>query len=918
MRFFFFLPALACLSAGSGCRERSREVDERSLDLSGAWEVQLDPKDFGVDLEWMRKPFGEVVSLPGTLDEGGVGKRHWLKPALTPEALMAPRRERSFVGPVWYRREFEVSKRWAGRRAVLELERVLWQSRVWVDGQERAAPQDSLSVPHRFSLGELAAGTHTLALRIDNAEQFPGISEALPEFSHPREAQPAAHGYTNQSQVLWSGVLGEMALRPRAPVRVEAVSIFPEMASQELRLEMTLANDSGGPAEGRLELTLASEKEGGGRSVRRKIFAFQMAGEREEITRTWAVEATLEPWSLESPRLYSLEVGVERSPNSAWRGQFGFREFAREGSALLLNGAPVFLRGDTDSAVFPRRGRPPMEKAAWRERLQRVRDYGLNHVRFHSWCPPRAAFEAADELGLLLQIELPHQSKRFGELGSSFDWLNREARRILREYGNHPSFAIFSLGAEVEGDEESLEYFVRALQREDDRRLYLGSSGGPATAADDLVLLPGLSLRPGPAGRPVDFREDFREALLGQSLPVVGHALGGWASFPNLEEIGRYDGILRPLPLESIRADLQEKGLLSQAEAFYQASSRFASRLYKEEVERALRTPGLDGFQLFQLRDYPGRGTQTVGLWDAFGTPKPGVSPAAFRQFAGSVVPLARFEKAVWTGGETLAVDFALFNGGPSLREASVAWRLRRAAGQLLETGFAKPREVPSGGVTEMGSLELPLVGLVRADRLVLDVEVSGKWRNAWSLWVYPEERALPKTDWLLLSDWKEAGEALAEGRKVFFEPPLEEIAGPPGGFWPVQGSPVLRPEEAGFLGVWCDPEHPALRDFPTEAQADWQWQRILEQACPVILDGLEVEPLVQVIDHFARNHRLALAFEARVGEGQLLFVSARLEGGPAARQLRRSFLRYAGSEAFRPKAELTPEAFQLLRRLDL
>ena len=67
-------------------------------------------------------------------------------------------------------------------------------------------------------------------------------------------------------------------------------------------------------------------------------------------------------------------------------------------------------------------------------------------------------------------------------------------------------------------------------------------------------------------------------------------------------------------------------------------------------------------------------------------------------------------------------------------------------------------------------------------------------------------------------------------------------------------------------------------------------------------------QPFVQVIDNFYRNHKLALAFEAKVGNGRLLVCSGALVQQPdqaEARQLLSSLLSYAGSERFSPTQSL-------------
>lgn len=145
--------------------------------------------------------------------------------------------------------------------------------------------------------------------------------------------------------------------------------------------------------------------------------------------------------------------------------KFGMREFSRNQSDLLLNGNKVFLRGTLECCIFPLTGRPPMEPEGWKKVFLTAREWGLNHLRFHSWCPPEAAFQVADSLGFYLQVELPLWSVKVGEDSHTNDFLYAEADRILAEYGNHPSFCFFSLGNELQPDFEFLSRLLKHTKR---------------------------------------------------------------------------------------------------------------------------------------------------------------------------------------------------------------------------------------------------------------------------------------------------------------------------------------------------------------------------------------------------------------------------------------------------------------------
>jgi hypothetical protein len=112
-------------------------------------------------------------------------------------------------------------------------------------------------------------------------------------------------------------------------------------------------------------------------------------------------------------------------------------------------------------------------------------------------------------------------------------------------------------------------------------------------------------------------------------------------------------------------------------------------------------------------------------------------------------------------------------------------------------------------------------------------------------------------------------------------------------------------------MGILCNPGHPLFRDFPTEYHSNWQWWDPVVHSQAMILDGFPagLKPLIQLIDTWFENRRLALAFEAKCGGGKIIVCSINLTGDldnrPPARQLFCSMLNYMNSEAFNPDVEV-------------
>lgn len=898
------------------------------LDVSGAWEVSL--QEPATTSAW------HSIRLPGTLSDSELGTPLALKSALTAPVLAHLQRRFTHTGPAWFRRSVDIPANWAGKTITLELERVLWESRVFVDGRE-VSRADSLSAPHRHDLSAaLTPGRHELMVRIDNREIHRDISLRIDRYETP-DSFPAAHAYTNHTQTIWNGALGALRLRADERIAVTRVAVFPKLgATPRLEIAANCANPTPQPVKAALVFKL---RRAPAMPAPPAIAEFRQAcevpagGGAVRVDWTLPRDLAIEPWDEFSPALYQLEAtltDVSATLPSVATASFGFREIVARDGIFQLNGHRIFLRGDLECATFPLTGYPPTDVASWRKLMEQAKRWGLNHLRFHSWCPPEAAFAAADELGLYLQVELPHWSLAVGQDATSWRFLQDEADRIVAEYGNHPSFLFFSMGNELEGDFGQINALVRRLRTGDPRRLHTATTftfqkgHGKAPEPDDEFLITQYTEAGWVRGQgvfndqPPAFDTDYRAAAAPIAVPLISHEIGQYAVYPDLREIARYTGATVPLNFIAVREDLERKGLLSLASQFTAASGRFAALLYKEEIERALRTPQLDGFQLLQLQDFPGQGTALVGLLNAFWESKGVVTPEEFREACAPLTPLVRFPKAVYERGEVFRAKVEVANFLRDLPQAEVTWTIRDGAQREVDAGAFGPLTLVRGGSSEVGEITLSIPAEGAAAQWRLEVAVRGTpYRNHWNLWVYPRGVGDVPANVRLATTLADAERALAAGERVLFAPPIGTIKGIEGKFVPVFWSPVHFPKQPGTMGLLCDPAHPALRDFPTEFHSDWQWWDPALRSRGVVLDGTAATPIVRVIDNFVRNHSLANVFEARVGSGRLLFcaidIANDLERRPVARQLRGSLLRYAASPEFAPQPALAPEALRAL-----
>lgn len=917
-----------------------------TISLNGEWSFALDRADAGLAGRWAERalPDAAPVALPGSLAvqrrgdpvdaqtawTGTIFDRSWFSapeyaPYRPPASVRMPcwlTPDNVFVGAAWYRREIEIPAAWVGRRVTLHLERPHWATRAWLDDRALGGC-DSLAAPHEYELGVFAApGRHRLTLRVDN-RMIVAVGEN-------------AHSVSDHTQGNWNGIVGRIELRATATAWIDDLQIYPAVATRVVVVKGRVGALAGVPRPNEVMLAVSQ------RGVR--VAAPIAADGRFVAELALGAEAAL--WDEFSPVLHELEA---RLPDGEVRCvRFGLREVRREGRRLLLNGRPLFLRGALDCAIFPRTGHPPTDPAEWRRILGTIRAHGLNHVRFHSWCPPEAAFAVADELGLYLQVEASTWPNSVAVLafnspagigdGAAVDaWTLAEGERMLRAFGNHPSFLFMAAGNEPGGPHHRayLARWVETMRALDSRRLYTGTAGWPELEENDFHVLPeprihqwGDGLKCRLNGTAPATTADYRASVERRAAPLVSHEIGQWCAFPEVGAVARYTGHLRPGNLEIFADWLAARGLADRADAFVHASGRLQLLCYKEEIEAQLRTPGLGGFQLLGLQDFPGQGTAPVGVLDAFWESKPYATAAEFRRFCGPTVMLARLSRRVFAAGETLvaALEVAHFGAEP-LAGAVAGWRLEADNGEVLARGEWPACDVSIGHGNALGEVRVTLEAPA-ARRLRLVAGLAGTAiENEWDLWVYPAAAPIPVPPGVHVARTldAEAEAVLQAGGRVVLTGGVGCARGDARGrvelsFTPIFWNTACTQRQAPHtLGVVCDPAHPALAGFPTEAHTNWQWWYLLARADALILDGLPdtLRPLIGAIDDWYTSRRLGLVFEARVGRGRLLVCSIDLEtdlaANPVARQLRATLLAYAAGSSFAPATEASVEQVRAL-----
>lgn len=906
------------------------EVAPERLQLEGTWRFSLDRDDVGVRQEWFTRELKDRIKLPGILQAQGYGDEisvntpwvlglggEWwkLQPEELRRAFSQPGRvevpflsqpSRHYLGAAWYQRDVEIPNDWKNRRVQLFLERPRWESTVWINDSEVGSMR-SLVAPHEFDLGVLEPGVHRLTVRLDNRMI---VQDPRGNNGH----MPDAHAVSDALGSTWNGIAGKLELRSTPQVWLADVQAFPNVTDKTVRFEVKIGNLTGEPGRGKLRAS----------GVETDV-VWQAEGAEAEVVVPMSADAAT--WDEFKPHLHRLHVVLE-SPEGEHSQEvtFGLREITWRGKDPLINGRLVNLRTTHFGLDFPLTGYPATDVESWKRILGRCQEFGLNGMRFHSCCPPEAAFAAADELGFYLQAECGLWAPFYPD-GVFTRYLEEETALLLRAYGNHPSFILFSPSNEPAGRyTEVTPQWAKRWYARDPRRLYAAGTGwnrpeqvtGGAQFAS-LVRFGRGELRNVTGW----FGNDFRAALHGVEIPVLAHEIGQWCAYPDFDVIAKFTGYLRPSNFRIFRYIAERNGVADMNHEFAWASGKFQIACYKEELEANLRTPGLAGHQMLDIRDYIGQGTALVGVLDAFWDPKSYISADEFRRFHSQTVPLARLHRRTFSSGESLEADVELYHfGARALVGARPYWKIVNSEGTSVRSGTWEARDIPIGKNLPLGRVNVPLESLAApaAYKLVVGLEGTGV-ENDWNFWLYPEKPAMPAPDAVLMTrNWKEASAHLDEGGTVLFTPgpdDLDPTRSPPMKktpvFWNIQMT--VRPPRSrvprfdAMLGLLCDPAHPALASFPTDKYCDWQWTSIVDGVRSVNLTSApqDLQPIVSAIDDWNRNWRLGVIFECRVGHGRLLVSAIPLDRtDPVTKQLRESLLTYASGEAQLPIATLT------------
>lgn len=344
-------------------------------------------------------------------------------------------------GTVWYKRTVYVPQSWAKQRMVLHLERPHTETTVYVNGAE-VGQQQSMAVPHEYDVSRSIV---------------PGQRNTI-----------AVKGFNGNGKDHWNGIVGKMALSCQpSKLYIQRVRVRPDMEKGKLHLDIDV-NGAGVAylfAFDDMEIAICKDGDENG-----DIYLLHAELNRQRTSVDIPVVDKLLLWDAFRPNVYRLGISVG---DDYYETTFGMRGFDIEDHQLFLNDKPIWLRGIVDDGSSLATNALLADEDSWTNIFAKYKEYGLNYVHFNAYCPPEAAFVAADRLGLYLQPELSQLE---------------ESRRMVDTYGHHPSFMQLrdSLNLPIIANRDSGEAQISFYKEEIERNLLASDCAGFRIPVQDI------------------------------------------------------------------------------------------------------------------------------------------------------------------------------------------------------------------------------------------------------------------------------------------------------------------------------------------------------------------------------------------------------------------------------------------------
>lgn len=631
-----------------------------------------------------------------------------------------------------------------------------------------------------------------------------------------------------------------------------------------------------------------------------------------------------ELWSPDNPKLYIATISDE--DKNSFSHSFGIRRLTSLGTKLFLNGEPYFFRGYCEHCYHPITVHPTRDKNYYKKVIKTAKNLGFNSIRFHTYVPPVEYMQAADELGILIEVETPNNTT-YGE------WL--EIVNMARKY---TSAVMYSSGNEMTIDEDYIAHLQKVAEYvhgESDSLFSPMSAmrGVEYFSYGDCQVEEPFTHNPKRLAALSEFCDAYNSYSLGltsynsatgdrQTLdtrnaiykkPLLSHEICIHGTYCDLSLKERYKGarIGKTEIFTSVEEHLKDVGIFDRGELYYKNSVRWQMELRKMCFELVRLCDSFAGYDfLGDIDTHWHTFGYCVGMMNEFYELKPGESIKNVLSYNSDAVLLCELGKSVnYRVAEKINLPIFISNYGKSLDNATLKISLSAGACEFFGTE-EKISEIKTGNVTELYKIKLELPKFSSPTKINIKAELFANGKsieNEWQIYAFPTPRILnvPEHPFFEASELskEELVARLANGERVLI------FGAKPFQYEGTDFQISLAGRTNGHLATVIR-EHPLTKNIPHENFLGRQFEKMLTGGRAAILDSKTVpySPIIEIATSYKNAHKEALLFEYKVGDGRLLVCGLNFtDGDPAAEWLKNEIRDYVASSGFLPEISVTP-----------
>lgn len=647
--------------------------------------------------------------------------------------------------------------------------------------------------------------------------------------------------------------------------------------------------------------------------------------------------AGMKEWSDIFPNLYDIEISIlnDETIQDSISQKFGLRSIAAKGTGLVLNGHPILLRGVTEHCYFPLTCKPPFDIESYREMLRRVKLLGFNWLRFHTWVPSEEYMFAADELGMLIQVEPP---VGFGEK----EWLD-----ILHSCRKHPSVVIYCCGNEELLDENkiaTLQIMAEISHEEVPDALFCPQEAlrgveygwNDSDIGSDVLETPFLHNHSRLA-KLKEFSDVFGQYAWGElsytsalgnwrrvqnnmqvyERPCLAHEVGIIGSYIDLSLEERYKDTRIGTDLYALsRKGLEAAGMIDRASLFYQNSCAWSRILRKQAIENVRKCNTYAGYDyLGGIDQHNHQSGYNAGIMNEFYELKSGDSAERISNYNGESVLLldCSTNRNLKCGDEFNLELFVSLYGRANLDKANLTWILKDSQEHVVLRNESIIENIKNGAVSSLDNIKFVVPELEKPEKITLVACLSGNEydiTNDWNFWVFPAVKSEDISDVKVVSSLdmedinflEQGGKIVLLGDAPFASTELD-----------FQISKAGR-VHGNLATVIYD--HPLTNIFPHDGFCAWQFYSMFHDGRAVMFDELNIpfSPIIEVASTYKAIKKQACMFEFMIDSGKLFVCSLNLNSSdPASVYLKNTIIKYAASKNFNPEKKVDLQTIKKL-----